>query len=173
MFLTLPKTLSPYKTREDFMSVTIEMKGFSARNLVTPVEFDRNMTESNWKLIEDVKYSTDLKPTVNLELVEFLVRARGEMAVIGDEMKSRSKDLNAHHGQRLAEILIRNQVQIPKEWRQFYLAFPGTVWQRHDDQRFIIPYLGWFEGKWVLYFGWLGRGWNDRVRLVRIHEFGS
>lgn len=152
------------------MPITIEMKGFLDPDLICDRSgFYRNMGENNWKLIEDTKDIPVGVPAFNLELVEFLERREG-IAIVGDEMKKRSKDLKAHHGQKLAELLLRNQSQIPKEWRQFNLAFPGTVWQKQDDHRLIIPYLSWFEGQWVLYFGWLGRGWNDRVRLVRFRE---
>ena len=134
----------------------------------TPTGFNRSLTKEDWTLIENVEANIPFRVSAfSLELIEFFERREG-LAIVGDEMKKRSKALKAHHGQKLAELLLLNQSQIPREWRQFYIAFPATIWQRQDDRRLLIPYLGWFEGQWVLYFGGLERGWNDRVRLIRI-----
>ena len=151
------------------MPATTEVKELPVLTLTfTPTGFDRDMTKENWQLLEDVKGDIpEGASTLNLELIPFL--NEGESSVNGEEMKNRSKDLKAHHGQKLAELLLRNQSQIPKEWRQFYLAFPGTVWQSSRGDR-NVPYLGWLDGRWYLNFRWLDNDWRSLVRLVRFRE---
>ena len=151
------------------MPATTEVKGLPVLTLtLTSTGFDRDMTKKNWQLLEDI--AADIPEgisTLNLELVPFL--NDGESSVNGEEMKNRSKNLNAHHGQKLAELLLRNQSQIPKEWRQFYLAFPSTVWRISSGSRFV-PCLRWDGGQWSLDFDWLGGGWGSGGRLVRFRE---
>ena len=151
------------------MPATTEVKELPVLTLTfTPTGFDRDMTKENWQLLEDVKGDIpEGISTLNLELIPFL--NEGESSVNGEEMKNRSKDLKANHGQKLAELLLRNQSQIPKEWRQFYLAFPGTVWQSSRGDR-NVPYLGWLDGRWYLNFRWLDNDWHSLVRLVRFRE---
>ena len=151
------------------MPATTEVKELPVLTLtLAPTGFDRDMTKENWQLLEDVKGDIpEGISTLNLELIPFL--NEGESSVNGEEMKNRSKDLKAHHGQKLAELLLRNQSQIPKEWRQFYLAFPGTVWRSPGGGR-DVPGLGWVGGRWSLSFLWLGSDWRSVVRLVRFRE---
>lgn len=126
------------------------------------------MTKEKWTLLEDVEGDIpEGVSTPNLELVEFL--NEGESSVVGEEMKKRSVELNGHHGQKLAELLLRNQVQIPKEWRGKYLAFPGTVWQDPDGSR-GVPCLDWSGDRWCLSFRWFDFGWGSDDRLVRLRE---
>src|SRR3989344_4705347 len=69
-------------------------------------------------------------------------------------------------GRGPAEALLENQHLIPKEWRGYYLVFPGTVWQDSSGDR-DVPYLGWGGRRWRLDFGWLGGGWGAGGRVPR------
>lgn len=148
------------------MPASTEVKPLPTLTLMlAPTEFNRDMTKDGWTLVEDVKNDIPNGVSIlNLELVSFL--NEGESSVNGEEMKKRSINLNVHHGQKLAELFLRNQSQIPKEWRQFYLAFPGTVWRDSYRSR-RIPCLHWEDDQWVLSFYWLVNGWYSLARLVR------
>ena len=77
-----------------------------------------------------------------------------------------TKKLGADFGQKHAEALLENQHLIPKEWRGYYLVFPGTVWQDSSGDR-DVPCLYWDGGRWRLNFLWLGHDWGSDGRLLR------
>lgn len=124
------------------------------------------MTEEGWELVEYVPEDVSDEPlsAANLELVSFLVR--GESYISGEEMKKRAKQKNASLGQRQAEYLLENQEEIPSEWRNFYLPFPGTIWRGRDGD-LVVPDLRWLGEQWRLGFLWLGRDWRFLGRLLR------
>lgn len=125
--------------------------------------FARNMKqESGWELISD--NTTYEAGEVKLELCEFL--GSGENSVRGTTMAERALKLGANLGQKHAEAFLENQHLIPKEWRRFYLIFPGTVWLGSRGSR-RVPCLHWLGGPWCLSFLWLGGGWGSGGRLLR------
>ena len=123
--------------------------------------FVRDMAREGWTLESDLEYRAG---AVTLGVMEFL--RSGESSVKGVVMAERSKKLGADFGQNHAEALLENQHLIPKEWRGYYLVFPGTVWQDSSGDR-DVPYLGWGGRRWRLDFGWLGGVWRSDVRLLR------
>lgn len=129
--------------------------------LSNPTSLINDKREDGWKLIEDVP----LEGTPTLELVEF--RKDGEDYVNGETMLSRAKELGNMAGQRHAERLLSMASQIPKSWRDFYLVFPGTVWQDTDGNR-NVPYLYWSGGEWNLDWSWLSSDWSRDYRVVRL-----
>ncbi len=131
---------------------------------LVPVPLKYDKTKDGWTRLEHVEfYGQPFTP----EMVEFL--KQGESSVNGEVMKQRAKELNAHLGQGHAEYLLENQHLIPAEYRGNYLVFPGTVWQGSDGDRYV-PYLSWDGGRWCLDFDWLGDGWDDDGRLVRLRK---
>ncbi len=118
-----------------------------------------------WKLISDS--GKKLVGTITLELVPIL--KEGEPNLPGVELIKRARELGADLGQHYAEAILANQHLIPKEWREFYLVFPGTVWQGPYDGR-RVPYLYWGGRRWVLGFDWLECGWGVRSRLLRLRK---
>ncbi len=135
---------------------------------VVSVPFKHDKAKDGWTLLEDTPF--DGKQFVP-DLVEFL--KPGESYVSGEVMKQRAKELNAHLGQRHAEYLLDHQELILKEWRgNYFLVFPGTVWQDSDGDR-SVPFLNWDGGRWYLDFYWLRYDWYDDFRLVRSREPAS
>ncbi len=134
----------------------------AATIMVDPAQpFTRDMKqEFGWGLISDIMYK---EAEVKLELCEFL--EPGETSVRGKIMAERAVKLGANLGQKHAETLLKNQHLIPKEWRRFYLIFPGTVWQDSNGNRHV-PYLNWSGKRWHLNFYWLEDDWNSRDRLL-------
>ncbi|OHA52037.1 MAG: hypothetical protein A3A97_00615 [Candidatus Terrybacteria bacterium RIFCSPLOWO2_01_FULL_40_23] len=126
--------------------------------------FARDMAkETGWTLLEDVSEPSEIAIS-SLELVTFL--NRGESHVSGDTLRNRAKENGANFGQRQAEYLLERQDEIPKEWRDFYLVFPGTVWRDSRGRR-RVPSLNWIGGRWFLDFRWLDYDWDSVDRLVR------
>lgn len=125
--------------------------------------FSRDMRERGWKPLEHT--SRRITSVADLELVSFL--KPGEDRINGEEMVRRARhELNANLGQEDAEWLMEHQDQIPAEFRNFYLTFPGTVWQDSDGDR-CVPCLYWYDGRWCLDFYWLEVDWISSVRLLR------
>lgn len=124
--------------------------------------FVYDKTKDGWTLISDVGFQLG-----EVELVEFL--KPGESNVKGNVMADRAKELGANLGQKHAEWLEKNQDRIPVKFRQFYLIFPGTVWQGPDGNR-GVPRLSWYGDRWRLGFYGLGSGWYSSDRLLRLRK---
>ncbi len=127
--------------------------------------FADNITKYGWRMVENV-----VKPKkitiADLEIVSFL--KTGENRITGSVMRQRAKELGANFGQRHAEYLLAHQREIPKEFRDYFLVFPGTVWQSHDGT-LGVPYIGWdsMSEQWYLNVRWIGFDWWDEARLIR------
>ena len=131
------------------------------------ITFSRDMRKEGWTLLEPGPKRV-IKSVSDLELVGFL--KSGEEYIDGEELIRRARqELNADLGQEDAEWLLAHQDQIPKEWRGYFLTFPGTVWQGSRGHRYI-PDLYWSDGRWFLHFDWLGYDWSDRARLLRFRK---
>ncbi len=122
-------------------------------------EFDK--ARDGWVVVENVP----CEGNETLELAEFL--HEGETWIGGEELVARAKEFGNLAGQLHAEKLLHQQAEIPAEWRDFYLVFPGTAW-RHPGGGLYGPYLDWGGGRWCLDWGWLGYGWGRSGRLVRL-----
>ncbi len=123
--------------------------------------FQRDFTKEGFTLLEDVE--PRISSVSGLKLLSFL--KRGESYVNGEVMKKRAEEQKANFGQKDAEWLLAHQSEIPKEFRKYYLAFLGTVWQSSDDDR-CVACLGWYGGRWDLDLGWLGSDWYSGSRLL-------
>ena len=123
--------------------------------------FLRDMRKEGWELVENI--DEEPVPISELELVSFL--RRGESYVSGKTMRERAWKQRASLGQRQAEYLLARQKEIPSEWRDFYLVFPGTVW-RDRDGGLDVPCLHWLGDGWDLSFSWLEDDWHSGARLV-------
>jgi hypothetical protein len=136
-------------------------RDFVTRLLGSPV-FSRDMRKQGWELVEDVSSPAEIV-IANLETVLFL---SGEGNVSGEVMRQRAVELVASLGQRHAEFLLEQQEEIPKEFRKYYLVFPGTVWRDSvGDLRVLC--LRWHDGRWYPDFDWLKLDWDSRDRLLR------
>ena len=142
------------------MTVTANMQQkYPTVKLKTPPGFVNDKTKDGWKLIENVELVGE--PTITL--AKFL--QPGENSVGGETMLERAKALGNCAGQLHAERLLVQQADVPEEYRQYYLIFPGTVWQDSDSNR-RVPYLRWDDDRWYLRF-WLDHDhWSARDRLV-------
>ena len=137
--------------------------------VAVPFKYDK--TKDDWTLLENVPF--DGKQFVP-EIVEFLkpggLLKSSESYVSGEVMKQRAKELNANLGQSHAEYLLEHQDLVPKEWQgNYYLTFPGTVWQGSGGGR-GVPCLHWDGVRWFLVFHWLRGDWSSDVRLVCSRE---
>lgn len=121
----------------------------------------------DWELKEDVK-----TPQGELELDIFEFLRPGEEYIKGETMRERAKELGAVLGERHARTLLERQDELPEEWREFYLVFPGTVW-RYRDGFLLVPCLYWDGGRWDLVFGWLEGGWLSDARIVSLRKSTS
>ncbi|MFA4999139.1 MAG: hypothetical protein WC519_00100 [Parcubacteria group bacterium] len=143
---------------------------------LVPTGFDTDKTKDGWKLVENEPFDIPAKiGKLRLDLVQILYKK--ELSIPGETLKIRAKYLKVHHGQRFAELLLRNQSQIPDEWGKYSLIFPGTVWFNSSRGFEVIPvlycnFVG--DGKWNLVFERLDRDWDDDspfIHFVRSSEY--
>ena len=128
--------------------------------------FVNDRRKDGWELLEDVDFSPIIAE--KLEPITFL-RA-GENSISGREMVRRAREeLRANLGQRHAEYLLEHQQDIPKEFREYYIVFTGTVW-RPPGGRLLVACLRWRGEQWVLNFSWLEAAWSSVDRLARPRE---
>ncbi|MBI2033928.1 MAG: hypothetical protein HYT13_02415 [Candidatus Liptonbacteria bacterium] len=129
---------------------------------VTPA-FVHDKTKEGWTLIENTpRRITSVR---DLEIVPFL--KKGESYVNGEEMVRRARvEFDANYGQEDAEYVLEHEAEIPKEFRPYYLVFPGTVWQASRGGRHV-PYLDGDGSRWSLDWDWLRGAWGLSGRLVR------
>ena len=128
--------------------------------------FKYDKRNDGWRLMEDCGFNPALASVTDLELVLFL--KDGESRVNGETMANRAKELKGNLGQKHAEYSLEHQKEIPKEFRKYFLVFPGTIW-RHSDGHRNVPYLSWDGDGWYLHWRWLDHGnWNDNDRLLRL-----
>ena len=113
-----------------------------------------------WEIVKDVPKTV----TGVIEVVSFL--KEGEDYIDGKTLQTRAKELNAALGLADAEWLLEHQETIPKEAREFYLVFTGTIF-RDPIGNLVVAYLCWNGDRWVLRFGWIGRGWVGGSLLPR------
>ncbi len=160
-FEEICEALQLIKDRTDWV---LELKLKKGNSAPTAPAFSRDMRKEGWTLIENV--SRQITSITDPKLVPIL--KKGETSINGEEMVRRARaELNANLGQEDAEWLLEHQAEIPKEWRSYYLTFPGTVWQGEYGCRFV-PCLRWGVAGWCLYFGWLGLDWLSGVRLLSV-----
>lgn len=125
-----------------------------------------DQTKSGWKLLEHTPRR--ITSVADIELVPFL--REGEEWVEGEEMVRRARiEFDANLGQEDAEYILEHTAEIPAEFKDFYLVFPGTVWQDSDGYRHV-SYLDSDGGRWYPDFLWIGDDWNSDGRLVRLRR---
>jgi hypothetical protein len=129
---------------------------------VSTFRYDKR--EDGWELVENVELS-DKKLTLQFD--EFL--KRDESYVKGTIMMDRAKGMGSLAGQLHAERLLDQQESIPKELRNFYFVFTGTVWCNPDGD-LHVPYLYWNGVKWILIFDCLDDGFDSSNRLARLSK---
>ena len=125
------------------------------------ISFTHDMTKKGWRLVDDFSYPKDIS-VANLELIPFSNRSE---VLSGAKMREEAKRMNANLGQYHAEFLLKHQREIPKEWKNYLLVFPGTVWQL--GKSLVVPFLGWGSKHWFLDFYWLEHNWPSHFRFVR------
>lgn len=131
-----------------------------------PVKFQNDMTKKGWTVVGDVSDPESISVDA-LELIAFL--KKGEQWISGGEMLARARELGTMLGQPHAEFLLDHQAEIPKEWQEHHIVFPGTVW--HDpDGLLSVPSLYWRGGQWHFVFDWLGWGAEIRWSAVRLRN---
>ncbi|MBI2099710.1 hypothetical protein HYT45_04910 [Candidatus Uhrbacteria bacterium] len=116
--------------------------------------------KEDWELVEDM--TKDSVPVAQLQLISFPERWEG-VTLLG-RVKNFAKKERAILGQRQAECLLEHQEEIPPEWRNYYLFFPGTIYRESDHLLFL--YLYWYGDKWHLDFDRFGLFLVPYVRVV-------
>ena len=127
-----------------------------------PEYTDEKGNTKKWEIVEDVAPSqfdiSQLKPLSFLK--------NGEEYITSEEMCRRAVEFKANLG--LADgkrMLADGGKLIPKEFRDFYIPLSGTL-LRGPRGGLYVPYLYWYGGRWALFFGWLGNGWDGGDRFA-------
>lgn len=118
--------------------------------------FARGRLVLGWKPARDVGFRTRITKKTRLEAVQY-----------GREELFHAKEF----GERHAEVVLDHQADmLLKEWRDFYLVFPGTVWLMGKNEEAIL-YLYWepLTGRWLHAYGPRGKILSDpRSRVLQI-----
>jgi len=123
-----------------------------------------------WEIVENVPLG---EGEISLRLDDFL--REGEEFATGDVVLERAKAMGCLAGQLHAEHLLQRQKDVPPEWREFALIFPGTVW-RGTSGLLSVPCLFWlpvYDGRWDLSLRWFNGNLSVffyYYRLVRLNK---
>lgn len=133
--------------------------------------FKRDMRkEEGWKLVEDCGRDPALTIDTIPRLLHIPFLKKNEDWIAGEEVVVRARgELAANWGQQDAEFLLEHQHLIPVSYRDKYILFTGTIWQRRDGHR-IVACLNWRGSKWYLRFDWLGAGYDSDDALPGLRK---
>lgn len=104
---------------------------------------------------------------VKLGIENFFRKGEGEASGYDIRDRVKEKNFDCMSNELEARVLLKDQSLIPKEWRDYYLIFPGNLWGQNG--RLYMPYLDWNGKRWELKLGSLISKWfsHGRVVLVR------
>ena len=91
--------------------------------------------------------------------------------VRADLMFQRAKELDAATGILHAEAILRDQIRIPEECRNYFLVFPGEIWTGHYGTRYMICLsFDVIPKYWCLNFrsNPFEGGYGANVRIVKV-----
>lgn len=131
-------------------------------------DFDLDQKKYMWKLVEDCNEPM-VVPFGVLEAISYLEPE--EENIKGREMLRRAREkLSANLSQRHGEAIMRSVGDMPPVWGEFYIPFPGTIWQSPGRRRHVFCLFG-DRGKLIYGFRWLDHGsWGKRGRLLRLRR---
>ncbi len=129
----------------------------------TASTLQNDKAKDGWQLVEDAVEPVAISGEA-IELTAF--HGEGEEQIFGDEVVDRVRGLDGMLGQRHAEYLMQHPHEIPDDFQQYSLVFPGTIWLSPDGNH-QVPCANWRQGRWELTFGILEGGFDSRDRLVR------
>lgn len=109
--------------------------------MTAPLQYE--LRKFRYTLVKEVSYLEPLTSVANLCLVEVL--AKNEIWIDGTELMQRMVWYQKRLGQRHLEWLIEQPDELPEEFNNFFILFPGTI---RADQNSIphIPYLNCYGG---------------------------
>lgn len=125
--------------------------------------FDENLVPKGWKIVRNVKPSKFQVKDINL----VSVLEKDEESVSGKVMRQRAKNLKANLGLADAKYVLEHQAEIPVEFQEKFLLFPGTLFDCNH-----IACLVWKDGKWHPAFLPLWYSFDDDDLLVRCKSAG-
>ncbi len=147
-------------------TTTTQLPVMVVKKSTTPPVLVYDKQKDGWEGVE----GTDFSALAGEETVEFATFLESdERYVNGTVMLERAKALGYRADQRHAEQMLAQQADIPVEYREFYLVFPGTIW-RGPRGRLYAPFLYWGGDAWYLDFRWLEGGWRSHCRVVRLRR---
>lgn len=104
--------------------------------------------------------------TIGKRCVDILSFFKGkETSVPGQTMVDRATEMSAHNGKEEYDYLLERQDEIPAALRG-KVVFVFTDY-RHPDDPERVAYVFWSGDRWVRGWGWFGRGFNGRYRVLR------
>jgi len=120
------------------------------------LRFDK--TPNGWKLIRHARFQAG---TI---VIEKPVLENGK-PTFGSVVLQKTDGTKKWAGQTHAERALEMSDAIPASWQEFFLIFPGTVWQNgHKDK--MLPCLYFNGDNWEFAFTCLNRKFDEADRLV-------
>lgn len=144
-----------HQTNTKFPSLTI------AAELIPEYEDERG-NRHKWEIVEDVPPSKF--KISDLKFLSFL--KKGKSSATGKTMRRRAVAMKGNLGLADVKYVLEHQAEIPVEFQNNYLVFPGTL-LRDPYGLLCVAYLYWGGGRWYLFWYWLSNVWDDDDRLVR------
>jgi hypothetical protein len=159
--------LQEIKNNPNFYEVLAKKSGECPKPDITSHPRLQELLSLGWKIEPGGVSAEGALDISRFELREFL--EEGESYVVGTTMRERAKKMGGLTGLDSALYLLDNQEKIPKEWRSFYIAFPGAL-LRGPDGRLFAPYLFWNDRRWRLSLYWLVSYWRSCDRVLRLRK---
>ncbi|MCX6763464.1 MAG: hypothetical protein NTZ97_01890 [Candidatus Moranbacteria bacterium] len=119
-----------------------------------------------WKIIKDSKIESKDKvlrlknPFKKKSAAKKIVRI-----LKGTELMKRVEEMIwKPAGRAHAMKALKNNI-IPEDWKNYYLLFPGTIWEDENGDLHIMA-LYWDGRKWNRIFEWVEDEFLDHCRIV-------
>jgi hypothetical protein len=109
-----------------------------------PKKFVNDLTKRGWRLLEDAPIIADKCEIVDIEIVS------GEES-INILLGISPPEAGSNFGQHDSEWFLANSEKIPHEWDDYFIVFPGTVWESVAGTTFC-PFLYHLGNYWHIDF---------------------
>lgn len=156
------------KRLDDALQAIIEGKFEAAGELFPCQIYAADLIPKGWRVAVINSVPQDVAPTEfkvsDLELVSFMKSSKS--CVSGKVMRKRAINLKANLGLADAKYILDHQAEIPVEFRNKRIVFPGTLLCTPDGNLHVAC-LFWHDGRWCLLFYRLAFDWRDHDRLAR------
>ena len=145
------------------------MVGMVGKEVAIRDDIQKYIEKNGWKIVHNGQ--SRIAPGARLELIKFVNNklnipgaVEKKSSIPGKEMLDRIVAMGADLNKDDALWLLRNQEQIPEDWRQYYLVTAFVCEDSGGD--LAVLYLYWSVGQWNWNFDYVHGDFNGNDRAV-------